>query len=793
MTGRGESGVIQIWLLGVLVAILTFAAYTVDLSRKELTVKQLQDAADAASLAASLKLDGTREGWKDAKRAAIGIIRSYDILTVGRGVQDASFSMDEGGMPDILETDPTYKDITGVVNGLTITVERGVYWASPTDPSQMEFRSLEGKVESSFLDENNQPLPILHGVPTYVVANAVRVSVGSRGFVYALADLLGLPNSGAMERTSVSTSDEVTEQCVVPVAIPLCQLLAELNPAVTSKYQSIKFNSAEQCPRELVATEANPTGTTVTSTSTSAVTGDVEANAIRRAEGIVRSESYHRWPVRGGSRNKRGLPIGGVLGLPSVDRPASGKEEANPAEFAGFLQNPDGCVKVKLGTRFKPLMNSVGIGGLYTDHVNSVELALRNLINSSGTSFQDAFGPRYAPRTNYPHVRYTEEDLKYQWPVKSAGGGSREGELLMSPPPTSGKTVTPSGEEVGWWYTNPLCHDYGGNYDSTTSGIPANNPEQARAKPVTVMLIAPSLADDKTGRGAYCDFNALFTGAEQNTTAPLASTEPVVVGFVRAHLFDFNIRKYPLSRSTVNLELDQNPREFRLSPEEQQQMEKFVVEHAEWSLCKNTPGCFQQLKDKEISEPKPPDIAQSFAGECFTPPLAETSESQSCYNCVYDDGMGETNCSAPSSTKTTTGKNPSRPGGSEGSIYDSDEGDNDTSDTRTGKNFYGSGVNQIGQYSYGKCPTGIGRSCCSTTSVSLSKQANVGVASKPNKHCFPMKKPGCFPTTSPECWEGPKPRLPQYGCGGLRLRLECEQELLTTPRSRLEIQPALVQ
>lgn len=788
----GESGVVQIWLLGVVLSVLALAAYTVDLSRKQLTAKQLQDAADAASLAASLKLDGTREGWKDAKRAAIGIIRNYDILTAGRALQDASFAMDRGGKPDILEPDPMYQDITGEVNGLTITVERGVYWASPIDPTVSEFRSLEGRVESNFLDENNQPLPIIHGIPTYIVANSVRVTVGFRGFAYALADLIGFPNSGAMSQSSVSTSDEVTEQCVVPVAIPLCQLLAELNPSNVEKYQSVRFNSLQQCPREFIATEANPTGTTVTSTSTSAVTGDLEANAIRRAEGLVRSESYHRWPLWGGVANKRGLPIGGVLGIPSANVPAASKEEANPSEFAGYLQNPNGCIRVKLGTRFKPLMNSVGIGGLYSDHVNTVELALRNLINSSGTSFQDAFGARNAPRPNYPHVRYTEEDRKYRWPT-SSGGGTRDGELLMSELPEAGKTKTATGEEIGWWYTNPLCHDYGGNYDSLTSGIPANNPEQARSRPVTVMLIAPSIADDRTGRHSYCDFNALFSGAEQNTTAPLASTDPVVVGFVRANLFDFNIRKYPLTRTTVNPELDKNPREFRLSPQEQQQMEKYVVEHAEWSLCKATPGCFEVLRAKQISEPKPPDVAQAFAGECFKPPTARTSQSESCSSCSYDDGMGEIVCSrlgeAGGGTKGT-GKTGGK-GGSGGSLYGGDEPGTGGGDTV--ENFFNKGSNQIGNYSYGRCPSGIGKSCCSSTTVSLSPQAQVGMAPDPNKHCFPMKKPGCFPVTSPECWEGPKPRLPQYGCGGLRLRLDCEQELLTTPRSRLDIQPALVQ
>lgn len=71
-----DEGVVVVLLALIFVSIvLVIAALVIDHFRGIIATDDLQKAADASALAAAKELDGTLQGWKNAKRAAIAVLK----------------------------------------------------------------------------------------------------------------------------------------------------------------------------------------------------------------------------------------------------------------------------------------------------------------------------------------------------------------------------------------------------------------------------------------------------------------------------------------------------------------------------------------------------------------------------------------------------------------------------------------------------------------------------------------------------------------------------------------------
>lgn len=600
---EGQRGIAVIWLSVSIVALLLLMGSALSLVLYFANLSAVQYLADAAAVGAAAELDGTLNGWLRAKRVASSIVGETHLKGVPSGTGVLRFT--EGGM-DPAESEEALAGSKGDWGGLRVTIERGAYWNDPASPRGLSFASFESDAPE-VTKESPPSANLKFGVPVHLIANAVKVSIeiaatdGPFNFVPGITLFRG----GA--RTSISVRDSTLDECVLPAALPACALMLQMDPTRSDRYNSDRYLSSHQCPRELTITEANPRGL------------DTEAF---RGDGITRSESYPRLPVWEGEINLRGVPLYGALGTVTEDGQS---KAATPAQVLAHIGEPGGCKRVRLGSRFSPMHDAVGPTGLFSDtYRENFTAALRALINGSPIRFWEAFGRDVGgetPELNYPFLNREPRthELAFIWP--STLGNRR---IFMARP------------KEHWHYTNPLCHDYGGNYKSLTAGVPANNP-MAGAREVALMVVAPTNVDPATGAGAYCDFQSLFTHAEQSTAPLVAGTAPVVVGFVRAFLFDFNVSRLP--EGTVNEELDRNPNIFADVVEEDI---GYSEETAEWAGCsKNMAAC------EAASDCLSPGVPPGCTNKPCTP-CGGVKDKENYFECFYtsDEALDPERCRA---------------------------------------------------------------------------------------------------------------------------------------------------
>jgi hypothetical protein len=727
-----ESGLVLVWFSVGVFALLAIAALVIDIGRLRTIQRSLQNAVDAAAIAGAAKIDGRVDGWRSAKRSALSVLRNNTIQHVSSRLHDDGVQLTRGGKDDVLETTPELRDIRGRVGDTEVTIERGVYWVNPIDNQTFEFTSIEGRPASNFRNSDGIAVPLYRSLPTYMIVNAVKVKVEVANVNTLLGRILSFGKFNNINAESTATADDILESCTLPAAVPACALLANLNyendASNNKRYQLDEYVASEQCSREFMVTEANPLGL---------------ANYSKRAEGILRAELYPRKPTYYDENieNQRVIPLYGTLGIGATG-PMSPDTPATAAEVLSVFERSRSCNTIRLGARFKPLEDALGpgeVGGLYTDPniTSRLKSRLRDLINN-GERFSNVF----AEDTKYfnkPRSKYDPNtgELRYVWP-----GPIGDMVINLNQPPIPSK-------DESW--VNPLCHDWGDDLDNPPVPRNINN---ARAVRTRLMVIAPTTNDDFSNVGSYCDFRSLFQEAEQNTTAPTATTNPRVVGFVAADLFDFQVDNYQkrddwrnrLPRTLVH-EFDNNPDKLDASlVYDRDQTKNFVQETKEWTKCRATRRCAPgeipapnvcttdedclKLKPK-LAKPNRPQAGVTNA--CLTIPNWDRLE-----NCTESMTIEECRESGQSCDDTATGIN-----------QECDEFLNEIEES--------------------------------------SEEASEDLV------CLPMKDPACWPSSDFRCWEPPAPRQSQYGCGGLRMRLKCEQQVIPFLTSRAGFSPALVE
>ena len=105
-------------------------ALVIDLSRAELAVEELQDAADAIALASTSRLNGEQAGWISSKRAAFSVLERSNLYGDDGQAQTGGFgnaqNVNETDI-DPTETDLPYSFIEYDFNNLVMLIERGTY------------------------------------------------------------------------------------------------------------------------------------------------------------------------------------------------------------------------------------------------------------------------------------------------------------------------------------------------------------------------------------------------------------------------------------------------------------------------------------------------------------------------------------------------------------------------------------------------------------------------------------------------------------------------------------------
>jgi|GEM_PF-4365681 len=738
-----EGGAVLILMSMLLMAMVMILATVIDLSRQQIVAKQVQTVVDAAVLAAAQELNGRKDGWLASKRFAVNVLRQSKIAEA----QDAlgeGFSL-AGGTIDPYESDSSYRGTIGTAGDkIAVAVERGAYWVD-SDSGSMQFTSFEGERSK-------------HQLNTYLIANAVKVRVSYRGLGTFFGRTLGMTVFGDIEREAVAVKDS-PEECASAIALPACSVLLDTNPYLARRYQTEELKPRDQCFREVLITEADND----TASRRDGITRYHSFNPlplIDRAEGLsgattrvgagnpgsrtrVARETicpFSREMPGGKVQNCKAFRADGVLGVPAPISEAGGRA-ASVSEVHNVFKLPNSCTKVKLGQRFKPLEA--------TNFLNdtSFERTLADTINIGGSSFRDAFISGTDPRPNFPFVRRYREDLldKYaeqrmHFPLNGPNGTVIRNMFMGS----QGGASAEVGSQWAYNFSNPLCH---------SSRLPYNDPYLARAKEITVMLLAP------TGDGSnYCDFQAVFEQQDQQSEPPKARTEPIVVGFMKAYLFDFNlsslrdpVRFEPSAASRdngINYDLrDGNPLGMQLAQitgeQKMGEFKEYLQKHSDW---------FEQVQDcRQNAREACSGSSGNGGGRGRGAADGGSSGRPACdYQALQQAQM---QCWSSVSRPAAPAAPPPN---KLSACFDVPDVQALFSGLRNACN----------------APFANTENCQNVTNqvnVRLNKPYEDPL---PGKHCVPLLKNAGAPA-KPESWEI-RDLDEQYGCGGLRVRLSCE-------------------
>lgn len=491
-----QSGGVLILMALCCLLLLGILAYAVDLPRGQIEVTELQNALDAAALAGARQLDGTGSGINRAQDAILTVLANNNV----------------GGDP---------------LNADDVEIEFGFYAASDNANYSFEGMALEG---------------VYGGIPVESLINAVRVQ-GTNQTPTVFGRVWGFTELGRSDRQAVAVANRELEQCVLPFAVPACQLLLNQDPN-DDGYYTDKVDYEKQCARELIITEASfweP------------------LPYAQRGLGFMRYQWLTRLPsvqfdgpnkecgvASGGLHpNCRAEVIQGTMAVPPnlLKEFSSGGHENQqsvavpPDIFLKIMEDlldkkncPSGenclkCSPVKLGTFLHPLENAVDTGdGLLLAQEKSQKLQslLYDFIQKDvdNPTFTAAFGDARSSTAeyNYPFLRSKPEDRVIMWP-----NYQEDHQILM--------------DDMGpWQYTNPMCHYRGTDADGNQQETPVDSPDEGRVREVVIMLVAPGVEE-----ADYCDFNFQYNKADAVSAVPPSEYyKPRVVGFASAYLFDFN-------------------------------------------------------------------------------------------------------------------------------------------------------------------------------------------------------------------------------------------------------------
>ena len=443
-SSTAERGAVVLLFVGLVVLLVVLAIFTVDSTRDQILSLELQTVADAAAHAAAIELNGSESGWRNSKRAAIGIIRSSSLNDVDSVPPTFDLSL---GEQDPLETDPTYKGTKSTHNSrYEISIERGVY--GNDEHGVVSFTSIEAE-------------PKKYGLASFFLANAVRVNIKVDSASRNFTDVLKFTSPPVLERAAVATTDDADGGCVAPFAIPACELFRNLHDRESPEET---FDPNVQCRREVI---------------------------FDRKSGNDRYELHHT-PIEvavsfsdGIKSVKRAPPVlAGELG--TFTSSLSNWRNPRAADLVSYLQA--GCNRVHIGDFFQPHEGS-GYGpdyyltGSFPETLSSLVAAK---INGGEETFSAVFGQVASPKPNFPGNSLAPWPLIWE---ENAPGEVNKGRRYV--------WVGGLGQTSPW--TNPLCHDE--NY------ISANNPNAGVWK-TTVALVAPTEISPYSGEKCtdYCAF-----------------------------------------------------------------------------------------------------------------------------------------------------------------------------------------------------------------------------------------------------------------------------------------------
>jgi len=585
---QSEAGVTIPFFALLIAVFVMIASLVVDHSKEEIAVTNLQRSADAAALAAARQLNGKVDGWWNSKKAAALAVKRNPIH--GANVAELSHLQLSGGKtsfwddgdqltPAILKTAAkdkprlaNDKGTEGSAGGVSVKVERGLYWRNADSSTGYSFTSLENDTDG-----------LKGAVPYYFVANAVKVTVSLNRLNTVFGNIFGVGFFEKLKRESIAIVDNELEKNVAPIGIPLCQLLFDTSPLTTTgDHIAGAFNPNAQCERSTYVTEMNAKGDVSSQLDLSFSAPAVGiVSASERRDGLIRAESYERPPYTsytgaknlcygpdwvGSAANCKALPLYATLGVPSGTPGGEASVDEVVESFTSHNTN------AQIGSFFKPLPSLQGMSE------DSVRAKLAEAINGPGSrSFRSAFMTGDRPTAAYPFGRtsrpahktkkgkwHADFDPQYRPTVSDQKtNGWTLNDLNISTPIATGiyndpnklkfqmgdMAVLPRNPGEGIVssqlnYSNPMCHD---------DHIWHNDPDKARVREVTAMVLAPGLEEFGGDIVRYCDFERVFhydsaTGKtastnDQRAVAPIPDSQPLVVGFVKVNLFDLNFQK----------------------------------------------------------------------------------------------------------------------------------------------------------------------------------------------------------------------------------------------------------
>jgi hypothetical protein len=558
-----EAGVIYVGVALFLIAALGIAGLAIDIGRIRVTKSQLQNFADNASQASNSYLNGTVKGWRASKRAALAALLSTDVL----GLNDEEklrVVLDRGSL-DPLEVSENLRRTEGHIGDFVVKVERGIVL---NDGSKEYFEPLEGEGMTP-TNVGEDTYYQYYGMPNFMAASAVRVQVEYKVHNY-LSPLIKAVKYFDLGAEAISRSYRDSSACVFPAAIPACAL-------GKGEAQSLEELSMVEgislCDKELLFTD-------------SALWSDNILYAMRH-QGMKRYESYMLPPDNELDGGKRVLY--GALGS-SSSKTVSNPERAFREAVKNAAQGE--CLTANLGDRFFPVEDATSARkALSKDSVKSLSKDLSAYIRSAPQSFREVFGDpesinssegnqrkaRSSASPNYPWIPYDYRDRRMFWYDTSG----KIGQALMGQQKSKAD------------YTNPMCHYYGENNDlknlsseSIDGSIPVNSPT-APVQEAYIMVVAPS-ADGYD----YC--------GHSTSASPISlQSAPIVVGFVKSYIFDFNFSEYPDKDSYTLNELDKNPKSYVIGkPVDsggEDEIREFLIQASAYT---QTYGSWKECKEK---------------------------------------------------------------------------------------------------------------------------------------------------------------------------------------------------
>lgn len=768
-------------LFAILIPVLIgIVALVVDLTRQQIIASQLQNMTDAASSAATRELDGTLIGWNRAQAAALAVLQNYRLFGADSSLQGLVFSSSNNSSPEAR------------AGNTVISLDRGIYMLKQPDGETKEEDI--GKQSFQSFEAGSYRYG---GAPAFSVANSVRVYARLENVKSTFGRVISGDTMGNLERESTVIADGDDEECVLPVAIPLCQLMLNTNPHDQGNYTN-EYDANQQCQRDVIAIEANH-------------------EVSQRLDGLERYDSYYRPPLfppnisassappspapfnacgddppknaNGQFINCKALGLRAVLGVPEDPNSGTATEPSTPKAVAdaiitnwGAQASQRGCIKTKRGARFRVLHSTAdgqgsalsGGGGTFLEN-SSLKETLVKMIEGDPDKTEDK------DIKNFRDIFYANNKLASNYPLPRRADIQPENQLRW-PAIINNKLQSLTARYVGAQneaqYTNPFCH---------TIGITRDDPGSAKAREVKLMVIAPSSPSID-----YCDFDRLFD-ADNNykPTLPTQETKPVVLGFVRAYLYDFQIEK--LADDAVNNAFKKPP--ILAGLELREDYQKFInnEESDEGNDVQETiDGLVDDWKKQQQRISRSLDKYRQDYGawaRCMgCKPCGTTNETGCRNDCEPDCGA------APAyprswiedvrldSTREQVKK--IREDFVNKTLASSDQGFRDCFEDpkeEVKKTFALDGIISWVNELLG-CDAGSYCSPADKPSSFFFKGVENDIENVPEllkmmeytpaNTCLPVRRNDCLDVTDPNCWEL-RPREAQYGCGGLRLRLRC--------------------